>query len=200
MRALPIIAFDGPEPHGAGHDAGIECIETIIDTDEVTVAAGIQEGSDSGRPQAVVAAKCHGGLAIEPYQSFSGAEPDESAPVASNALQLVPRQAVGGREGAHRQALRGQRRRGGEGDHARDDRRPEAEDCRHCFITSGERCRVSSRAAGYPVSMMTIRRNVTVPGFACQWLPYDPCRSLRVAVATVCPEGWSEGHERPSAS
>ena len=131
-RALPIIAFDGPEPHGAGDVAGIECKETGIGTDEVTVATGIQEGPDSGRTQAVVAAKRHGGLAIEPYQSFGGAEPDESAPVASNTIQLVPRQAVGGRKGAHRQALRGQRRRGGEGDHARDYRRPEAEECRHC--------------------------------------------------------------------
>jgi hypothetical protein len=137
MHALPIISFDGSEPHGACHDAGIECIETIIDADEVTVAAGIQEGSDSGRPEAVVAAKCHGGVAIEPYQSFSGAEPDESAPVASNALQLVARQAVGGCQGAHRQALRGQRRRGDKSDHARDDRRPDAEDCRHCFIHIG---------------------------------------------------------------
>jgi hypothetical protein len=152
MRALPIIAFDGPEPHGAGHDAGIECIETIIDTDEVTVAAGIQERPDSRCAQAVVAAKCHGGLAIEPYQSFGGAEPDESAPVASNALELVARQAVGGREDPHRQALRGQRRARGQGDYARDDRRSEAEECRHCFITSGKRPGIEPRFR-YPVSM-----------------------------------------------
>ncbi len=129
---MPTIAFDGPEPHGAGYDAGIEGKETGIGTHEVTVATGIQEGPDSWRTQAVVAAKRHGGLAIEPYQSFGGAEPDESAPVASNALQLVARQAVGGRKGAHRQALRGQRRGGGEGNQARDDRRPDAEECRHC--------------------------------------------------------------------
>ena len=79
----------------------------------------------------MVAAKRHGGLAVEPYQSFGGAEPDEPAPVASHTIQLVPRQAVGGREGAHRQALRGQRRRG-KGDHACNDRRPDAEECRHC--------------------------------------------------------------------
>ena len=42
-RALPTIAFDGPEPHGAACDAGIEGKETGIGTHEVTVATGIEE-------------------------------------------------------------------------------------------------------------------------------------------------------------
>jgi hypothetical protein len=131
MCALPIIASDGREAHSAVHRAGIECIETFIDTDEVTVAAGIQESSDSGSRQTVVAAKGDGDLAIESDQSFSGAEPDESAAVGSNALQLVAWQAVGGREGADRQALGGHLQYGGENDRACDERRADAEECRH---------------------------------------------------------------------
>jgi hypothetical protein len=76
-RALPIVARKSRESHATPHGAGVEGKETVIGADEVPVAAGIQEGPDSGRIQAVVAAKGHGGLAIEPYQSFSGAEPDE---------------------------------------------------------------------------------------------------------------------------
>src|SRR4029450_9553548 len=94
MRPLPIVASDVCESRAVTHGAGVECKETLIDTDEVTVAAGIQKGPDSGRTQTVVAAKRHGDLAIESYESFSGAEPDESAVVASNALQLVAGEAV----------------------------------------------------------------------------------------------------------
>src|SRR5262245_39292317 len=106
-RAPPIIELECRESHRAGHEAGIEHKETAIGTDEVPIAAGIQEGPDSGRTQAVVTAKGHGHLAVEPDQSVGSAEPDESAPVASNALQLVAWQAVGGRENAYRQAFRG---------------------------------------------------------------------------------------------
>ena len=49
----------------------------------------------------------HGGLAIEPDQSFGGTEPDEPAPVASHTIQLVPWQAVGGGKGAHRHSAVG---------------------------------------------------------------------------------------------
>jgi hypothetical protein len=123
MHALPIVASESLESHLPAHRADIERKQTLVGTDEVPVAAGAQKGPDSGRTQTVVAAKRHGDLAIEPYQTFSGAEPYESEAVASNALQLVAWQAVGGRQGAHRQALRRQRRHGGEGDHARDDGR-----------------------------------------------------------------------------
>ena len=131
MRPLPIVASDVCESRAATHDAGVECKETLIDTDEETVATGIQKGADSGRTQTVVAAKRHGDLAIESYESFSGAEPDESAVVASNALHLVTGEAVGGCEGAHRQPLRDERRHDGEGDHDGDDCGAEAEVCRH---------------------------------------------------------------------
>jgi hypothetical protein len=73
---------------------------------------------------------------VGPDQSPCGAEPDEPPLVAANALQLVARQAVGGRQGANRQALGGQRRGDGNCDHCRDDRRPEAQECRHAFSST----------------------------------------------------------------
>jgi hypothetical protein len=134
MGALPIIASDACESRAVTHGDCVECKKTLIDTDEVTVAAGLEKGPDSGRTQTVVAAKRHGDLAIEPYEPLSGAEPYESALIALNALQLVARQAVCGREGADRQPFREQQRHGAQGHRARNDRRAKGEECRQRFV------------------------------------------------------------------